>query len=412
MARQDKYYFGDGSEGAIRFIGYSPSSMMDFSEEKLDKIYELYHQGVKFTDIRKQHPEISKTAFEHQLPYIKIEQKCEKCDGYLYNNFRRRANRKVEISQTICIDCGHFPNNSRGCECKYCEADKNEEAEENKKLYYDYLNKTYKLKTSLLRLDLFEEIYLFLAILNYGNKDRQYLDIESYHSRYTNRKPNTFDREINRFIQREILIPYTDNFRSSYLFEDGVMDSKIQPENRHYISWKLNLYSNGNKLDCQSYMAYFHSREFTDKEKSVLWRDVYKNEIVNYLRLKTVGILPIDIDDFLTDYVTDAMIQAFSLSKTFSFLYSAIKATLYYQSKYNADEQKIRSYFKNRIAYYSDNYKHSKTQKGFNRPSNLHQDLLHTCIIQQVLDLDDNYFYLHTEEIIPNYQSEEFIITE
>src|SRR5699024_8128258 len=224
MARQDKYYFGDGSEGTIRFVGYPPSSMIDFPEEKLDKIYELYHQGIKFTDIRKRYPEISKTAFEYQLPYIKTEQKCEKCDGYLYHNFHRRANGKTEVSQTICIGCGHFPNNSRGCECKYCEADKNEEAEANKKLYYDYLNKTYKLKTSLLRLDLFEEIYLFLAILNYSNKERQYLDIESYHSRYTNTKPNIFDREINRFIQREILIPYTDNFHSSYLFEDGVMD--------------------------------------------------------------------------------------------------------------------------------------------------------------------------------------------
>jgi len=48
MARQNKYHFGNGSEGVIGFTGYSPSSMKDFSEEKHDKIYELFHQGVKF----------------------------------------------------------------------------------------------------------------------------------------------------------------------------------------------------------------------------------------------------------------------------------------------------------------------------------------------------------------------------
>lgn len=32
-----------------------------------------------------------KLLLNHQLPYIKTEQKCEKYDGYLYHNFRRRA---------------------------------------------------------------------------------------------------------------------------------------------------------------------------------------------------------------------------------------------------------------------------------------------------------------------------------
>lgn len=413
MARHnDKYYFGDGSEGAIRFTGYPPSSMKDFSEDELDKIYELYHQGEKITKIREQFPKIIGNSFQHQLPYVRTEEKCEKCNGFLYVNYTRTLPSPPEVFQTICIGCGHFPYNSAGCDCEYCQAERKQEVEENKKRYYDFLNKTYKLKPNALRLDLFEEIYLFLTILNYGGKDREYLRLDSWQSRYTNRKPSKFDQKINQFIQREILIPYPASFRHSYLFEEGKMEGKVLPDDRQLVDWKLNLYSKGELQDLKSYMTYFNGRLFTDKEKSVLWREVYKHEIANYLRHKTAGIVQIGLDEFLIDYVTDAMIETFSLSKTFSFLYSAVKATLYYQSKYNPDKQKVKSYFKNRIAYYADNYKHSKTQKGFNRPSGLYQDLLHTCIIQQVLDLDDNYFYLYTEEIIPNYQSEDFIITE
>lgn len=112
--------------------------MKDFSEEKIDKIYELFHQGVKLTDILEQFPEITRSAFEDQLPYIKIEEKCVKCGGNLYVNYYRLSSGRSEISQTICIDCGHFLYNSTGCDCKHCQAERNQEVEENKNRYYDF----------------------------------------------------------------------------------------------------------------------------------------------------------------------------------------------------------------------------------------------------------------------------------
>lgn len=410
MAQQDKYYFGDGSEGIIRYVGYPPSSLKDFSEEKLDKIFNLYLQGAKITDIKEQFPQISNQAFDRQLPWVITDEKCEKCKSFLYGKYYRSSPTVHKINEYLCTDCGHQPYNIHTCECRYCVADREKEANAFKKRYYDLLNTHYKLKPKLSRLDVFDEIYLYLILSNFqSEKDKDYLFFTTFPTSKSSRNPSALDNKINQFIERELFIPFIDKFNPSWYDSGDWMNAKVQPKDRGIPNWQLNLYSEDKKMTIADYTDYFISREFSSLEKSMLWYELYKSEVSTFLYHKSRGIVELSLDGLITDYITKTMIEKFSLSKAFSFLYSAIKAAHYYQTKYNADHKRTNSFFKNKVSYYVNEYGNSKAQRGFSRTSSGKHSLIQECIIKQVLKLDNSYFYLHTEEIIPEYQPEDIL---
>ncbi len=393
---QDKYLFQTP-------IGIEDvdSSLQNFSNKDLDKIFELFNNGEKITNIRHQFSKISNQRFEDQLPYVLSDEKCEKCGGDVYYKYSRSNPYKpLYVYARFCSNCGH--NFEPDCSCEYCE-------KEYKDVWIKYLDKNYKAPLKQDSLSIYDEMNLLLLTRYYLDRETGCIKISSsssnnYYS-YNNYSsvPDEFKSAVYSLINQQILIPCKDYNR--HLVE--LRDDDTATVNTSWVPnvyWDLNLIDKDEPLTLIEFYNLIKDKEYSIKEKSLLWRDIYRDEVTQYIMQQSSEVLRMDIDDLLCDYITDLLIEDYSISQAFAQIYYAMSSSLRYLVKYKPTKQKVTSNFRNNVMRNAKRF-NGKIAKSFNRPNYIDLSLLNELVIRTVLNVKGDYFYTKTKDVIPEYIS-------
>ena len=110
--------------------------------------------------------------------------------------------------------------------------------------------------------------------------------------------------------------------------------------------WELNVFNDDVKLIPNAFLEYFfNERKFTFHEKKLLWWDVYKVFLADYVKQQTKDTLKNNIDNYTIETITDLLIEDFSLAKAYFLIYYTTKNTVFFENKYKANQQKVNDFF-------------------------------------------------------------------
>lgn len=390
----EKPFFGGGDP--------SYKQLKNIPEQEIDAIIKDFEEGTPVIAIKKKYPYFSSRPFKLQLPFILSAYKCERCDGPRYYRLARKPGTgRVYTYDQICADCGH--NDSFECSCKYCVKEYEEDWDK-------LLSENYSSPKPIEKLNVLDKTHLQALIKTFYNEEKQSLDFpRSNESRgyYAETLPEAFASTIRNFIDRQILVPNREHNRhlvtEEFNFETAELYKTFQPISPTNTYWVLNLEHNGTRLSFQDFQNLSHDQDYSSRDKSLLWRRIYHAEILQYTEYYTIKILGIQLDDLYYDYITDVLIEKFSLSQAFALIYFATRSTLMYKTEHNPRRKNLISNFRNNIMRNAKRYA-DKELHGFNRPHAINLSYENELILRKTLKIKGDYFFSETQDIVPNYQ--------
>lgn len=402
---QEKYYFSE-----------SDSPIKNFSPEIIQSIIDTYKEGTLVGQIRRDFNFKGGSSFFKNLPYSITDEKCSLCGSAVYEKPKRVGNSKNYSVHKICANCKHDFTDS--CSCDTCveilAAEKKKNEAEFKALWKEYLEINYSNHYQLEELTLYDEINLAIITAKidqdnpkeylsfYHKPRRNYNRYYQHHTKKAYQFPDSILSCAKQLINKEIIIPSihcTSNILASSIDEGYVIN--IEQQDRYH--WELNVYNQGTKLTPNLFLDYFfNERRFTVSEKKLLWRDIYKAFLADYVEQQLGGVLKNIIDNYTIETVTDLLIDDFSLAKSYFLIYCTAKNTVFYENKYRANHQRVNTYFLNNITELFNRHKDGKTAKDFNLPPSIELSYYHQFLIFNVLALEKkNYFYLDSDKLFP-----------
>lgn len=401
---QEKYYFSE-----------SDSPIKDFAPEIIQSIIDTYKEGVLIGQIRKDFNFQSTSSFFKDLPFSLTDEKCSLCASAVYEKHKKVGSGKKYNVYKICANCKHDFSDS--CSCATCleilAAEKKKRETEFKNAWKKHLEINYSCSYQLEELTLYDEINLAIISSNIDqDSSKEYLSFLHTPSNNFNcyfqsifKKAHQFPDSIQScakpLINKEIIIPSihcTSNISTST--ND---DFQINMEKLDEYHWELNVFNEDVKLTPSIFLEYFfNERTFTFYEKKLLWWDVYKVFLADYVEQQTKDTLMNNIDDYTIETITDLLIEDFSLAKAYFLIYCTAKNTIFFENKYKADQQRVNAFFLNNITKLFNKHKKNKTARGFNLPYSIQLSYFHQFIVHNILKLEkNNYFYLASDKLFP-----------
>lgn len=390
------------------------SSLKEFSEKKIDEILDLFYvDKLRITDIRNKYLDISNNSFEGQLPYILSEEKCEKCGEPVYYKYHRKggSNEKY-VYEKLCGTCFHEFN--RGCDCIHCETDrKNIEIEQKETFdasWKNFLEQNFQIQVQLEDISVYDELRLYLILKQHITQegditpsyynDRNKGDLSNFYIEYD------YSESISPLIERNIVTPSPNCNYSIATFdkEGNISFPTIDSEYPNRFIWQLNVYANNKKLTPKEYIDYIENeKELTEIELKGIWRDIYKEEVYEYIRRNTNSFIKIEFDERFFDMVTDTLIEDFSLTKAFALLYYSSNSLMRYKLQYNPSQQHLQSYLMNKIRGNAIKYQRNKAARSFDRNYNLKHYSLNRFALKSIFgNLENSYLNFTTKQILEN----------
>lgn len=394
---QEKYLFKTPFYGID--IG-SLEALKELSDAELDEIIEDFSSGDTVAIIKKKHPYFNTNPFNSQLPYILSDKSCELCNGTVYYKLDRYPARKAYRDLEVCTDCGHTSNIN--CSCESC-------INEDKKIWEEYLSKNFSNPKDIEQINAYDEALLYFITEHYATDNLEHIMFQSTSKySYGNHRSSSFPEEISHvirnFIDRHILIPSkADNLHLIYKYELEDIHVEINYKTSK-TNWDINLSRNGEKISVAEFKELQKYKVLNDAEKAMLWREIYLEEVSQYTAQLSSDFLNQDLDSIFYDYITDVLIADYSLSQAFAQIYFAVSSTMKYIAKYSPRNSHISSNFRKSIMRNVSNYD-AKTCRNFNRPSYINSSIYKEFIIKNILKIQGDYFYSHTKEIIPTFES-------
>lgn len=404
---QEKFYFNDPN-----------SPVQKLSNKEIEYIIEAYKSEEYVLAIEREFPQIkSNYSFFHNLPYTLTDEICECCSAPIYNKPKRTGYKYRMVK--LCIACHH--DYTDNCSCNFCETEraekKKKEEEKFAKAWKDHLDKEYRIKYALTDISIYDEISLAVIANNVRPDEDDYLrfhpmsepnEFEHSGEFREHEIPEKFTELINPLIKRDLIIPSIHCGRNVGQFKNDTFQVNYDDLNKFY--WAFNVYEYWDyqdKVTPLSLLQHIKEREFSTAEKTALWRDIYKNEIKHYAIHATQEILRFDLQNHLYDYITDILIEDYSLSQAYALIYFTTSAALRYEAKYPVDNRRLNTFFRNKVSEYANRFRTEKTAKNFNRISYFEISLFDQFVMKNILgDIESKFFYLKTEDIIPEFQSE------
>ncbi|HLS11815.1 MAG TPA: hypothetical protein VK050_06610 [Flavobacteriaceae bacterium] len=376
-------------------------AVISLNQEERAEILSLVDNHNNVSVIKERFPQIPKGRFDQFIPLVLSDEKCEKCDGAIYNRYERDINRKTlrQIGKE-CIDCGH--NFESDCTCNSC----NTKAENLWKLY---LVKNFPKPLEVDSLSADEKVKLSIILNTYQDPDSPYIRFfpkEKNRYRYGSyisyeTLANGLDSVVYDLKKQGIIKPAPSFNRNLIKLKDnGTAEIHIYEVTD--VLWDINLALNGEKLVVADYLNLVEHKDFTIEEKSILWRSIYRNEIQQYLDHQALEIFHFDFNEIMVDFITDLFIEKYSLSQAFSQIYYAMSMSLRYLAKYNTNKQKVTANFRNNIIRNMERFGRNKATR-FNRPSYVEGSYINNYILDNILRIKGDYFSAYTEDIIPEF---------
>src|SRR5690625_372597 len=376
-------------------------AVISLNQEERAEILSLVDNHNNVSVIKERFPQIPKGRFDQFIPLVLSDEKCEKCDGAIYNRYERDINRKTlrQIGKE-CIDCGH--NFESDCTCNSC----NTKAENLWKLY---LVKNFPKPLEVDSLSADEKVKLSIILNTYQDPDSPYILFftkEKNRYRYGSyisyeTLANGLDSVVYDLKKQGIIKPAPSFNRNLIKLKDnGTAEIHIYEVTD--VLWDINLALNGEKLVVADYLNLVEHKDFTIEEKSILWRSIYRNEIQQYLDHQALEIFHFDFNEIMVDFITDLFIEKYSLSQAFSQIYYAMSMSLRYLAKYNTNKQKVTANFRNNIIRNMERFGRNKATR-FNRPSYVGGSYINNYILDNILRIKGDYFSAYTEDIIPEF---------
>lgn len=401
---QEKYYFNE-----------LDSPIKDFAPEIIQSIIDAYKEGVLIGQIRKDFNFQSTSSFFNELPFSLTDEKCSLCSSAVYEKHKKVGSGKKYNVYKICANCKHDFSDS--CSCNTCleilAGEKKKKEMEFKALWKEYLKKNYSCSYQLEELTLYDQINLAIISSNIDqDSSKEYLSF--LHTPSNNfdcyfqsvfKKAHQFPDSIQSYarplINKEIIIPSIHS--TSNILASASDDFQINMGELDKYHWELNVFNDDVKLIPNAFHEYFfNERKFTFSEKKLLWRGVYKAFLTDYIDQQTKDTLKNNIDNYTIEATTDLLIEDFSLAKAYFLIYYTTKNTVFFENKYNADQQKVNDFFLKDITKLFKKHKKDKTAKDFNLPSSIKLSYYHHFIILNILKLEKgNYFYLDFDKLFP-----------
>lgn len=375
------------------------SIMQALSQEDRAEIIALCQQGKKITEVREQFPEIPLGAFDMFIPLILSKEKCEICEGAVYERYHRKTNKKsLHKVGKICIDCGH--NFEPDCTCSSC----NEKAEN---LWHHYLDTSFPEPFDYLELNPQQKVELFYLLSTYRDSQysflRFYNESPSHHYYRSNDTYDTLGRSLDTIVlglKRVGILKPAPQFNRDVIFlkEDG--SAELRTQGVTGLLWDININLNGSKLSLQNFLDI----EFNAEEKSIIWRSIYLSEVAQYLNHQAQDIFNFKFNEIMVDFITDLFIEKYALSQACSLIYYSMSMSLRYMAKYKTTKQNVTSNFRNNLMRNMERFDRAKANH-FNRPSYVVSSPLNRFILDNILMVKGEYFSTYTENIIPGYVS-------
>src|SRR5690625_1580141 len=402
---QEKHYFTN-----------SDYPLKNLSPEIIQSIIETSKEGTLLGQIRRYFDLKLTPSFYKDLPYSITDENCDLCASAVYEKPKRVSNSKNYSLHKICANCKHDFTDS--CSCDTCvevrAVEKKKKETEFKDAWVEYLEANYSNSYQLEELTLYDEINLaiiatkvdldnpkeYLSFLH--TPSRSYNRYYQHHSKKEYQFPDSIQSFAKQLINKEIIIPSihsTSNVLLSSIDDDFVIN--VELKDRYH--WEFNVYNKGTKLTPNSYLDYFfNDRKIKTSEKIILWRDIYKTLLADYVANQLENVLKNDIENYTIETITDLMIDDFSLSKAFFLIYCTARNTVFYENKYKANQQKVNTFFLNNITDLFNRHNKDKTAQDFNLPHAIQLSYYHQFIIHNVLDFNKtNYFYLSSDKLFP-----------
>lgn len=400
---QDKFHFTD-----------LKSPIQNLSNTEIEKVIKAYEACELINDIREEFNIHSNKAMHNDLPFILTDEACPHCNTPVYYKPRKEGHSYKVIKH--CLSCYH--DYTDNCSCDFCETERADKEKKEQDLFdkawKDHLDTEYRIKYGLDDISVYDEISLAVIASNLKSENTDYLRFVpmSIPNRFSKSKmieehqiPTELSDVVNPLIKRDLIIPSIHCDKSIAEFTDDFLYVDYEDKDKFY--WDFNIYKSGDKLTPLSLLQNVKEREFSVSEKSALWRDIYKSEVEQYAIHATKDIFRFDLQDHLYDYITDILIEDYSLSQAYALIYFTASAALRYEAKYPINNRRFNTFFRNKISENANKYKNNRTAKNFNRISYFEISPFNQFAMKYILgDIEIQFFYLKTKDIIPGFQSD------
>lgn len=337
MAQQDKYYFINKS-----------SAFRGLPDIELQWLLKQYIESPTVKELLKGYPKVNSKTFYDHLPYELTKKKCKNCGGPVYQKPERRATGGEKL---LCISCKH--NFTKNCTCESCKTQRDDTYEKEKAAYqeqaYEWLQEQQGVPYQPNEISLLEEIQLLLISQNYPFK-YGFIDFENPINENYRKIPMEYKNFVSNLIRKKLIIP----IGSASFDEDFEKD-----ENGHYV-FSLNLHDSWWKInvtsDHDTFLDNIRQREYSDKERQSLYREIYRNNLVQYFN-DQVGFLKGLIMEDPIDAFLDDLTETYPLSKGYTIIHLTLNSCLHYLTSFGFDEEALNAHFSNALINNIEKYK-------------------------------------------------------
>lgn len=393
-----KYYFPNDK-----------SPLKKFSDDIIDEITVKYSSKETISSFIKDYEGLKATTIYKDIPYKLTDTKCEYCNELMYHKVGGKGGATPE--KWLCSSCKH--NKTYDCYCENCFSKKKALKDQNilefKKIWKDYYQKNYSFQYQIDELTVYDQIYLRMIIEEFTSSDQECLTSDNYSyernfefrfSRYDVK--NELVKKAVEFIKRKIFIPKREQVHEVHQF--NTFTQIIESFDFLNTDWIVNIknpYENENTI-IENLAIYFALKNYSELEKTSLFRDVYDTLIKKYVSYLAPQHLNCLIDELAIDFVLDDLSENLSLSKAFSVIYYSISSTEKNMKKYNySDQKKINTHFRNRVLQSIELHQNKELIiKDFNLPSYLTTNILHDYVVDKIFHHKDSYFYLNRTQLL------------
>lgn len=388
MARHGKFYFQKEN-----------SPFKDYSEETIYELTEAYNTNKPLKEVIHEMDlqGVTPHQFYLNLPHILSDEKCAKCEEPIYI---KQAGRYENDQRRLCINCHH--NYTKDCNCSYCETERKETFERNKADYEQQAHQWLKQQNTMIyqpsEVSLMEEIWLVLIYNHYAtNKGLLDFTQAQFYNNYRFKKmPYEYQIFVYDLIEKKLLLPtgYPE-YSPSYCRknERGKYDFSLL---YNESIWRINIDFPVNQ---ETYIRQIKDKKYTAEEMSILWKQIYRSELLLYLENQNQTYFDYVLDLNLLDVHLDDLIEHYSLAKAYALIYFTTTSCLKYIHKYRPTEKALRTRFLNLLEQYIEKNIDNPNLRDFDRlPVDLND--ASTYIVENILKQKKHYFYLKTKDVL------------
>lgn len=387
---QGKYYFKRKN-----------SPFKDYPKDTIEKLFEAYRAKKPIREIISEFDlkGVSPKQFYQDLPYVRTKDKCENCGHTIYTKKASRT-QSNDTNRYLCLHCHH--DFTEDCECTYCITEREERFQREKTEYekqsHQWLEQQNTMTYQPSEISLVDEVRLMLIYRNFCNEKGS---IDFTNPQYYNNEkfigvPREYENFISNLIEKKLLIPIGYPQYDSF-------ESLKNKDGTYYFSlyynkaiWRINI---DFPTTQDAYFQTLAEKNYTTEEHSILWKRIYRYEILLYLNNQNELYFNGIIDLNLIDVYLDELMEHYSLAKAYALIYFTTTSCLKYIHKYQPNEKALRTRFLNLLDQNIEKNIGNPNLNDFNRIAEKLTDT-NAYIIEEIFQQKKHYFHLKTKDLL------------